>query len=413
MMFQRIHLLLLGALFFAPVGMLLGACSSDGEDPPATPTYGVIASGIESDWKLIPHRFSELKAMLVPPAGEKGWEMVAQDAGGSFGAIDKPFIAVDYSAFSATGWRVQHGEKLVEIPAGSSSKTVAVEVTGAVAPQTSDEKAVMVLRGFYLSTNQYDTPPTWVDSYDPALGYTSAGFGIRLHDIQESTDSVKFSATVNNRLAPCDRDDATKGDDMNGAIPNAKTWVTVFYSVYTFKDAVYTAGHKEYFVNYEDYSLDGEQTSRPSDAERKLTIKGQAGLPVGFVGLQGFDFISNSATDKDPGCEIKAADECEGTGRYIRTMRARAKDLSYDQTKGEGVVDVDLLFVNEAVDGFNQFEKGGMCVNAQADVVLIQFKDGALLESKRAETAEGFDSDEVEEVPLDLCGRVPTEVSCP
>lgn len=385
------------------------SCPSGGDPVPAPLSYGVVVSGIESDWQFIPHRLSEMKATLLPPAAEKGWKMVAQDAGGSFGAVDKPFIAIDYSAFSGAGWHVIHGEKEIEIAEGTSSKTVSVEAAGSAA----SEKAVMILRGFYLSTDKYETPPSWFDSYDPALGYTSAGFGIRLHDLVDTADSVKFSITANNRLAPCDRDDATKGDDMNGSIPKAKTWVTVLYSVFYFQDAVYTAGKKEYFVNYEDYKVNGVQTTQPSAADRKLTIKGTAGLSVGFVGLQGFDFISNSETDKDPTCTIKAADECKGAGRYIRTMRARAKDLAYDKTKGEGVVDVDLLFVNEAVDGFNQFEKGGMCVKAIAEVVLIQFNEGSVVETKRVETNDGFDSDEVNDVDLELCARLPSDLSCP
>ncbi len=387
--------------------LLLCAC---GEDDAAMPDYAVVPSGLEEQWKLLPHRFSHLDLRLLPAAGAKGWRLTVRNDGGPWGAIDNTSFRLDYRVASAVGLSMKHGEVKIRIPAGASSASQKVTVTGPPAAASS----APVLRGLLLSTYDYAAPPPCKDSYDPAHGFTSSGLGVRLRNASFSGGVATFTAEVNNSLSPCDRFDASKKDDMNGAMKKADTWITVAYSVlFLPAGSTVTPGSGQHSLSYAEYGVAAPAVKQPALAERTVTIKGKPGASQALVGLQGFDFISNSSSKLVAGCTVKQLADCKGTGRYIRTVRARASLGSMDKTTGEAKVELDLMFANKTSSGMGAIEKGSMCVQASGDVVLIQLPDGARVSAgKKAELKE-IKSGVQGEAAVDVCGVLPGGVDCP
>ena len=253
-----------------------------------------------------------------------------------------------------------------------------------------------------------------VEFEDPAHGFTSSGLGVRLRNASFSGGVATFTAEVNNSLSPCDRFDASKKDDMNGAMKKADTWITVAYSVlFLPAGSTVTPGSGQHSLSYAEYGVAAPAVKQPALAERTVTIKGKPGASQALVGLQGFDFISNSSSKLVAGCTVKQLADCKGTGRYIRTVRARASLGSMDKTTGEAKVELDLIFANKTSSGMGAIEKGSMCVQASGDVVLIQLPDGARVSAgKKAELKE-IKSGVQGEAAVDVCGVLPGGVDCP
>ncbi len=392
-------------------GLLLAAAGCSDEDE-AAPTYALLASGLEQQWKLLPHRLSRSEARLTPPTGGAGWVASAQNDGGPFGTIDESAATLDYALLHGTGLRVTHGSVKVQIPAGKSQQQQQVTLTEADPPDGA-LVAVPLLRGFKYSSNDYATAPSWAASrYDPAKGFTSAGFGMALGKASRAGGKTSFSVTVTSRLAPCDRYDASIKDDMNGVIPQASSWITVDYSVIYLPAGQATAGSASYFLNYSEFAKDGKHVTAPAESARTVKLQGTPGPAVALAALQGFDLLSNDAKNKDPACAVKAAGKVKGAGRYIRTIRARAKLASYDAATGAGAVALDLMFTNDAPDGFKAMEAGSMCVRARGDAVLLQF-DGVTALRDRQVKLSGLKGGERKEQKVDVCQALPAGIPCP
>ena len=108
----------------------------------------------------------------------------------------------------------------------------------------------------------------------------------------------------------------------------------------------------------------------------------------------------------------EAAGKVKGAGRYIRTIRARAKLASYDAATGAGAVALDLMFTNDAPDGFKAMEAGSMCVRARGDAVLLQF-DGVTALRDRQVKLSGLKGGERKEQKVDVCQALPAGIPCP
>ena len=395
-----------------PTLLLAAVACSDPEEEPGTPRYALLVNGLEQQWKLLPHRLSQSEARLTPPAGGAGWVMSAQNDGGPFGTIDESAATLDYALLHGAGLKVTHGSVKVQIPAGKSQQQQQVTLTEADPPDAA-LVAVPLLRGFKYSSNDYATAPSWAASrYDPVKGFTSAGFGMAVGQATRAGGETSFAVTVTSRLAPCDRHDASIKDDMNGVIPLASSWITVDYSVIYLPPGRVTAGSLSYFLNYSEYAKDGSHMSQPVEAKRTLTLTGQAGPAAALAALQGFDLLSNNAKDKDPACVVKNAAKVSGPGRYIRTIRARARLTSYDAASGAGKVVLELLLSNDAPDGFKAMEAGSMCVRARGEAVLLQLDQARVLRDRGA-TLEGLKGGERKQQALDFCKLLPAEVLCP
>ena len=391
--------------------LLLAAlgCSDETEE---SHSYALLVTGVEQQWKLLPHRLSLSEVRLTPPAGAAGWVMTHQNNGGPFGAIDSSSATLDHALLHGAGVRVVHGSVKLQVPAGKSQHQQ--QVTLQEDPQPPDDQvAVPLLRGFRFSSNDYATAPSWASSrYDPAKGFTTAGLGMRLTGVARGGGVTSFLVTVTSKLAACDRHDAPNNDDMNGVVPLASSWITVDYSVIYLPADRVTAGSLSYFLNYSQYATDGVHMTGPAEARRTLTLKGQPGPAAAVAALQGFDFLSNDAKDKDPACVVKQAAKVKGPGRYIRTIRARARLASYDAATGGGEVVLDLLISNDAPDGFKAMEAGSMCVRARGEAVLLQLDRAAALGGRQAKL-EGLKGGERGEQALDFCELLPAEIPCP
>ncbi len=395
---------------FAWLTPLLLCALACGEEDAALQGFVVAPAGLEEQWKLLPHRLSYLDLRLRSPGGGKGWRLSARNDGGPWGAIDSTSFRMDYRVATAPALKAINGEAALEIPAGAESASQAVSVPVPPGSMT----AVPLLRGLLLNTNGYVTPPDWKTSYDPAHGFTSAGLAVRLTDVVMQGGNLGFKVAVRNKFAPCDRHDASKKDDMNGAMKKAKVWITVAYTVlFLPPGALATTGSQTHHISYADYGASAPAVKQPSLAERTLKLKGTAGLSRAMVGLRGFDFTSNDDTKPVAGCAVKAKAECKGTGRYIRTLRARAALASMDSASGEAQVTLDLMFANKAADSMGSVETGTMCVQATGDVALIQLPDDAWISPERkAEVSELKSGDQVEQ-EINMCQGLPANVVCP
>jgi hypothetical protein len=186
----------------------------------------------------------------------------------------------------------------------------------------------------------------------------------------------------------------------------------VDYSVIYLPAGQATSGSASYFLNYSEFAKDGKHVTAPAESARTLKLQGKPGPAVAIAALQGFDLLSNDAKDKDPACAVKAAAKVKGAGRYIRTIRARAKLASYDAASGAGKVVLDLMFSNDAPDGFKAMEAGSMCVRARGDAVLLQL-DGVTVLRDRQVKLSGLKGGERKEKRLDVCAALPAGIGCP
>lgn len=386
----------------------LGCSDDEGE----TPGYALLVSGLEQQWKLLPHRLSLSEVRLTPPTGAAGWLLSAQNNGGPFGTIDSSTATVNHALLYGAGLRVVHGSVKLQVPAGKSKRQQKVTRSETDLQFGDDLVAVPVLRGFRFSSDDYTAAPSWASSYDPAKGFTSTGFGMELSGAARAGGVTSFTVTATSGLAACDRYDAANKDDMNGVVSKASSWLTVDYSVIYLPAARVTAGSLSYFLNYSQYAKDGVHMTGPTEAKRTLTLKGQPGAAAAVAALQGFEMVSNDAKDKDPACVVNKAAKVKGPGRYIRTIRARAKLASYDAAAGSGKVVLDLLFSNDAPDGFKAMEAGSMCVRARGEAVLLQLDKATVIKDQQASLA-GLKGGERKQQTLDFCKLLPAEIACP
>ena len=357
----------LTVLIFSILSFTFTGCGD--EDPPAMGT-AVIPAGLEQQWKLLPHRLSRLEIQLLAAP----YRLATQNDGGPFGAVDRTTARLDHQTLTAPGLTVTHGEVKLEIPAGKTGASKQISV-----PLSGDGAAAPLLRGLLLSTNDYASPPAWKDRYDPAQGFTSAGLAVRLQQVNKAASALTFTVAVENRQAPCDRDDASKKDDMNGVIPMASSWITVAYSVVQIPGGAATSGTHSYAIKYPEFGVAAGAVSVPSLASRSFQMGGQPGLAHAVVGLQGFRFISNDSANPVAGCTDKRKTGTKGPGRYIRTLRARAVLTSLDSATGKAQVELDLMLANKAAATMGGVETGSMCVKAEADVTLLQLPASAAL----------------------------------
>jgi hypothetical protein len=351
-------------------------------------TAVVVTTGLQMNWEVLPHRPSRFEATAEPLGSSSDFKVTFQNDGGSFGSIDSPVGELEYQRVRSADLRAVFGSREIEIDAGQTSASAQVVVEGA----RSGEMALAVLRGFRLSSDEYGTPPSFSAVYDPALGWTTQGFGVVLELGEATSSATTLTLTVTNRWAACDRGDPTKQDDMNGTVAQAKAWLRVDYTVLFLREGRTTRSEKSYFVSYSSYGVKGMHATVPAAAERKAVIKGDPGSGVGFLAITGFDFLSNDPLEKDPNCEIKAKPECVGPGRYLRTMRGRLGSPVVDSTTGEGTADVDLFFSNDSPDDSKPLEEGSMCVRARMNLVLVQLPTGVVGEVRTVKTDTKFKS---------------------
>ena len=200
------------------IPILLVACggktdlSSDTSLDTADPQEGqgtTIWAGWNHQWGLLSHRVSLIRVKAGKPGSSESGILGGDWSTGETWSDDVNFRIHQQTVTSST-LEITTGEvSLVVGPDGEASATLDVDAD------------LVVLQGFEIDT---DLPLLPVDgseqpTYDPALGYTSRGFGMAVAATEEG-----WEATAQVRWGPRDR------ADMNSAIPLAQTAVKIYWA---------------------------------------------------------------------------------------------------------------------------------------------------------------------------------------
>jgi hypothetical protein len=192
------------------------ACAKTGGDsslPESEPISGpthTIWAGWNHTWGMLSHRASYIQ--VESGTGETASSGIV---GGDWSTGDTWTDDVEYRIHQ------QHvtGEVL-QVELGSATLIVGPEGTdGTSVDIDMSDAAVVVLQGFEFNTD-IDQSEDYPEGYDPALGYTSRGFGMGV----SLSEDGRVDVTASVHWGPRDR------PDMNSAIPFAQTEVTVHFA---------------------------------------------------------------------------------------------------------------------------------------------------------------------------------------
>jgi hypothetical protein len=291
--------------------LTLLACQSPGD-----PVHALVLSGWEYDWELLSHRVSLLRVDLQQSATAD-----LALVGGSYttgeDASDTPNYRIGWSDIGVPGatFTEANGEWVVG-PEGTSTAALTVE-----APE-SCENVTAYLNGFSIET---DIPQSadYPADYDPALGYTSNGFGFSLSEPTNTDGVLAVDVTASIRWAPQDR------EDMNAAIPFAQTGVSarVLFACYAGDAVTMTVSGSA------DYPFEPAYTEQPP-MTAPVEIAGVA--PDGVLGNTGFNldaaFTNVDGSDagdylRSFGVELTGADDGEGNWRGTTTAQITNSSL--------------------------------------------------------------------------------------
>ena len=294
--------------------LTLLACQSPGE-----PVHALVLSGWEYEWEQLSHRVSLLRVDLQQDATADialigGSYTTGQDAS------DTPNYRIGWSDIGVPGatFTEANGEWVVG-PEGSSTVALLVE-----APENC-ENVTAYLNGFSIET---DIPQSadYPADYDPALGYTSNGFGFSLSEPTNTDGVLAVDATASIRWAPQDR------EDMNAAIPFAQTGVSarVLFACYAGDTVTVTVSGSA------DYPFEPAYTEQPPMIV-PLDASGDAAGAAsdGVLGNTGFNldaaFTNVDGSDagdylRSFGMELTGADD--GEGRWTGTTTAQITNSS-------------------------------------------------------------------------------------
>jgi hypothetical protein len=212
-------------------------------------------------------------------------------------ASDFVHFRVTQSKVSGEGLYVGHGAVDVVVgPDGVVNESVTLEVPGIgrAANVTS------AFAGFRISS---DTPQgsDYPADYDPALGYTTKGWGFAIGEPSVNGDTVTLTVTGQHRWALTnDEADPANRSDMNGAIPYAQTEVSVYFTVIGFEGQL-TTGSGTASVDYPN----GNYSAQPPLTEADLGISLETG-GSGFPILRGFDLTLEDQESAEWGDYIRS-----------------------------------------------------------------------------------------------------------
>ena len=191
--------------------LLLASCFILGcsDSSKKAPTTFTVWSGWNHTWDMLAHRVSLVRVK----SGEDG---TAESGilGGDWSTgetwSDDVHYRIHQQELTTTQLKAQHGETtLIVGPDGTASASSALDLSN---------PDLVVLRGFEINTDT-DQTEDYTTDYDPALGYTSRGFGMGV-----SLDGNEVVANSSVLWGPRDR------DDVNAAALQAQTLVTIYWT---------------------------------------------------------------------------------------------------------------------------------------------------------------------------------------
>lgn len=227
-----------------------------------------VLTGWSYAWSDLSHRISVLR-VDVPQEGDAELALVGGSYTNGSDGTDTPNYAVSWSDIAVPGATyAEAGADWVVGPDGRASATLE-----APAPEGCDGP-VALLNGFGLDTGIPQSADYPAD-YDPALGYTSNGFGFAVGEVAQADGALTVDVTAEVRWGVQDR------DDMNAAIPHAQTGV--------YARVLFVCGAQDLAAAKAEgnaaYAFDPPFTEQPT-MTAALTVEG--GARDGVAGLTGF-----------------------------------------------------------------------------------------------------------------------------
>ena len=307
---------------------LLAFGCSDKNDRTATNTQSggdsfTVWSGWNHSWAMLSHRISLIR---VKAGGIDSAE--SGILGGDWSTGESWSDDVDYrihqQIVTSSTLQSEHGETVLTVgPDGSASAT---------SPSPLSDARLVVLRGFEINTD-VDQSDAYPEDYDPALGYTSAGFGINA-----TLDGGQVTVTASIDWGPRDR------ADVNAAIPHADTGVTVYWTTLSGFDTVTTSR----------FEGGQELAHTPPNSPQEGMVEPLDWSGTGIAALSGFNL---SITDVDGG---------DG-GDYLRSFGAEIRPSE----TGEAPTEIGAEILNTSL-----IELAHMRMDFEVDALWIPTTDG-------------------------------------
>lgn len=333
-----------------------------------------IMTGFRVAWDSLPHRISMLELTFESALDGESGVVTGRNDGGPFGAIDNTTFEYDLEIWQSASLVAQSGSTELMITPDAADFTTSQTVS--IPAEAFAEVTVLVafLRGFRISTDEYDTPPPFESDpalpYDPADGYTTQGIGIALSQPSVDGDNVVFEVQARNSLGMADR------EDMNAAIPQATTWMRIDYVVVGAFGANtgVTCGQTAYTISEETY---GQNTVHEhSDLEQqRIGLVGSSPSSSALFGITAVDYWLNVEGHHDPECEVITeelnylGEPVSGPGRYVRELSARLNETDYDAATAIGETHLDMFLSNSSL----VTEIGNLCLALEGEVAMLQF----------------------------------------
>jgi len=174
------------------------------------PTPFTVWSGWNHTWEMLSHRVSLIR---VKATSDSTAESGILGGDWSTGATwsDSVGYRIHSQTISSHQLSAQQGETILTIgPEGTASTMVDID---------GFDADLVLLSGFEITTD-IEQPDEYPSDYDPALGYTSRGFGMSVSLNPNGNVDVQGSV----RWGPRDR------DDMNAALAVAESQLTIWWT---------------------------------------------------------------------------------------------------------------------------------------------------------------------------------------
>ncbi|GEM_PF-3433222 len=327
-------------LFLGLAPLFLFGCT---EEPP---TQAFLLDGFGFRWEKRPHRVNKLGVKLgdmIPYDKGLLGRSCATLEGGSWATgeegSDSANHCVAVTALSSSKLRFHHGQ-ISELKLWGS-KTAPAEATetitlalDSIALSGCTQFAVL-LRGFDLDTD-----------LTHEFGYTVQGMAAGVGQANLAASTLRF--TVRLRIVAGEVPDRSQKLAKYGATGR------VYYTVVGLVNGVVTGQNHGYTLVYAPGIFPLQPSA--SNSQQAVTIQGAPGFNLATVGLTEFDFTLNSGESKYP-------------GRYLREIRVRNHDFSYEASTGVMKFKCDGLFSNSGGVSW------GLKNSFRAGFVLLQVSD--------------------------------------
>ena len=343
-----------------------------------SPVETQLPTGMNLGWKSLPHRIAATE--LTAHIDQENPTVVAQNNGGDFGAVDTATASYQTIAIAHPGLVVEEVSTYFVIDPATDplARDAYLQTQTIVLPESlsSSPNVAVFVRGFRIDTNLYESTPSFQTDeslpYDPALGYTTGGFGMGSSDPMKTDEGWSIDVFARNRLAISDR------EDMNAAIAQATTWMRIdLLALGTPADVSVSRTNANYTLSYPDF---GSQTEHPhaNENQQTITFESQANTSVLGFGIQSFDLSINVDGLFHADCEVLSEEvnfwneEISGPGRYLKEFTTSLSGVT-PQNDESVQAQFDLHISNSSAMN----EVGNICAGLQGRAILLRAPDAS------------------------------------